>query len=438
MKNTNDGRQRRSRTTPALVAGAGIVLAGATAGPADLASAAQTDAAQPSPALIMSAAPLRVGSVTSRGLLAGDTTGTPTDTLVVSAQNRGALRSALGARFGGAWNLPLAGGHVAVVAVTNPTSADAVMAAQLLGQTNGAKVRVVNSARSLITLEAMADQVKALTISGSFGVGVNEPVGTLEIILGSTIAQQTPAVASALTALMADPSVMIRQNTPITAINSGYPDPNRGSVRMWTSPPNAANASNACTTGFGMRTYPPGQVLTYTLSAAHCTPWGPGSRIFSSGADNAGPIQPYSQVIGFNTSQDAIAFSSTNDGFLYRAPNSFYSVTGQAEPVWFEQSMCFRGASTTVERCGGVSRVNFTFTLDTPGIAVQNGFCIGAVAQGGDSGSAIYQLAGGNNVTAKGSVSGILPGEACGPTISNMLSGFGGQLITAAPGGSGK
>lgn len=172
--------------------------------------------------------------------------------------------------------------------------------------------------------------------------------------------------------------------------------------------------------------------------AAHCVA-GDGTQVLGAGGDsiNAATGAVAGSIVGFQAPGTArgdfaaFAFPSAV-GFVYGANRS---VKGAGDPVWFEQGVCFRGATSATEKCAGVSNVGYTITtLIADGRSWQfSAFCIdhgaGAAGLPGDSGAAMYRAQGTSEALARGIVSGTTGSKTCGTPIQTVLSTYQAQIV---------
>jgi hypothetical protein len=117
-------------------------------------------------------------------------------------------------------------------------------------------------------------------------------------------------------------------------------------------------------------------------------------------------------------------------------PNLARVIRGGEDPYLMESNICFRGASTAGERCGGVSKVNTTITAEGRTYPV---FCIYRVAGlAGDSGAPMYKKVGTSEARIRGITSVVWDtdgdGEVdttCGSPISRVLASMSSKLLVA-------
>lgn len=344
------------------------------------------------------------------------------------------LQGLFGGRFAGAWDVPIAPGRILpTVALVGANPDDAQRVSSLLGTTD---VQIVNAHRSLRELEDLRTRVLAeLDRAGirESMVGVNVPanVVTVEVDVGSSV----PAwLADWLVALSNFPGVSVR-TAQIGLVD--YPNPNVAGQRIWIS--NSGTTSTSCTSGFAMSN----AFGRFMTTAAHCAT-GNGQTVRGASSDNGPPQGSYGTTIGWQPrgtlAQPSIVpgdfvawYKSDASPFIY-GPTRV--VRSAAEPLWLEPDICFRGATSGGERCGGVSDVNVLLT-DEQGRRY-SAFCIG-MSQGtnarpGDSGAPIYRAIGSNQASARGVLTYTIVNSTsfrtCGTTIAAVTSTYNASVLT--------
>lgn len=338
------------------------------------------------------------------------------------------LRGRFGPRFGGAWDVPIGGtGVQPTLALTGVVSADdRASAASIVG---GA-VDVQAAANSLDELERMkASAIDRLADAGVTEslVGVNVPRNVLEVEVDP---ESVPlSAASVVTALAAEPRIVAQTSSMRV---TSYPNPEWSGQRVFLRL--SGGAIGGCTTGFAIRN----AVGVFQTLAAHCVA-GDGTQVLGAGGDSinsatgavAGSIVGYQAPGTARGDFAAFAFPSAV-GFVYGANRS---VKGAGDPVWLEQGVCFRGATSATEKCAGVSNVDYTVrTSGADGRIWQfPAFCIdhgaGATGLPGDSGAAMYRAQGSSEALARGILSGIVGTKTCGTPIQAVLSTYQAQIV---------
>jgi hypothetical protein len=115
----------------------------------------------------------------------------------------------------------------------------------------------------------------------------------------------------------------------------------------------------------------------------------------------------------------------------------YITVKGAEDVQWLEGGVCFRGASSVIEKCGGISSTNFTMAYydDFGHYWNYSAYCIGAgTSLKGDSGAAAYKYTSASEINAKGIITSKVAYDdgqidACGTTISTVLSSTGTTLV---------
>ena len=338
------------------------------------------------------------------------------------------LRERFGPRFAGAWDVPVGGTSVQpTVALTGTIrSSDRDAAAAIVGGV----VDVQPASTSLDELERMkASAIARLADAGVSAslVGVNIPRNVLEVDVDP--ASVPPSAESVITDLAAESRIVAR--TSAMRVTS-YPNPEWSGQRVFL--PLSGGRVGGCTTGFAVRN----AVGVFQTLAAHCVT-GDGQQVLAAGGDsiNSTVGGAVSSVVGYqapgNARGDFAAFAFPNAvGFVYGANRS---VKGAGDPVWLEQGVCFRGATSVAEKCAGVSNVDYTVTTTGPDGRTWQfaAFCIdhGAATPGlpGDSGAAMYRAQGSNEALARGIVSGTVGSKTCGTPIQSVLTTYQAQIV---------
>jgi hypothetical protein len=217
---------------------------------------------------------------------------------------------------------------------------------------------------------------------------------------------------------------------------TGYPGPNIGGVRYYLG---TSAQYYACTAGF-----PVANGFGYfTATAGHCGP-AVNTPIWSVDAEPwASQITPYDHtrfttwstptgpVIG-----DVSSFSIPSTLPVIRiSSNQVRYIRGGEDPTLLENDVCFRGATSTTERCGNVSRVNQAIVIEGRSFSA---FCIYKLAAlGGDSGSPLYKKVGTSDARIRGVLSFVWDTDGdgaydttCGTPVSAVLRATSSSLVT--------
>jgi hypothetical protein len=337
------------------------------------------------------------------------------------------LRNRFGARFAGAWDVPIGdAGSQPTLAITGVVTAqDRLVAAGLVG---GA-VDVQAAATSLDDLERLkVSAIDRLIAAGvtEWLVGVNVPRNVLEVEVDP---ESVPPSAEPVVRALAAESRIIAQTSAIQL--TSYPNPEWSGQRVFLEIGGGRNM--ACTTGFAIRN----AFGVFQTTAAHCAT-GDRQPVRAAAGDSGVPGGVVSTISGFQSPGggrgDFAAFSFPGAvGFVFGANRS---VKGAGDPVWFEQGVCFRGATSAAEKCAGVSNVNFSVPPAVDGFGRTwsfNVFCIdhgaGTPARGGDSGAAMYRAQGTNEALARGILSLTSDSKTCGTPIQTVLSTYNAQIV---------
>ncbi|MEZ5382411.1 MAG: hypothetical protein R2754_11545 [Microthrixaceae bacterium] len=206
---------------------------------------------------------------------------------------------------------------------------------------------------------------------------------------------------------------------------SAYPTPGQSGVREYHQ---VWGGWRGCTAGFaGVRSG--GAKVQFT--AAHCAD-SAGLAVHASTGDNTGVVDGhYGTGVLWAPTGNApdVMLHSSPDATPHVYVNSNYkrTVVGQANPMWLETDICYRGASSTTEKCGGVSY----FANFTVGGRTFDGFCLGgATPIPGDSGSGIYKKLSGDRASARGILWGYQGSNACGTSINDDSAYLGALVLT--------
>jgi hypothetical protein len=257
-----------------------------------------------------------------------------------------------------------------------------------------------------------AELAKQLAATGleEYAVGVNVPTNRAVVYLDSD-SRVNDDVAEELRAAAERDDVVV-QTVKIAATN--YPNGTWAGERIWTT-------GTGCTTGFAMSNAG-GRFMT---SAAHCFT-GNGQTVLGSHSDSGPAAGAIGTVVGFqgtgSVPGDFAAWYNGGADAVINGANRI--VKGAENPVWFEQGVCFRGASSGSERCAGVSDVNLL--ISSAGRTFR-AFCIdhgGPPAIAGDSGSAVYRASAANEARARGIVSGTTGTKTCSTPIGTVTSTY--------------
>lgn len=340
-----------------------------------------------------------------------------------------ALEAVLGERFGGTWvDQDTGRRQVAMVRAEGEQLEDV---SSLLGLSD---LDTVEVARSVQELEALKAEVQKLGdragINYMVGINVGDNVvdGVIEVESWSDdrIDELRDLIGRAEGALV----------MKLGKITSLYSDTNVGDVRMYLQ---FSGGDELCTTGFAIGNGF-GEFMT---SAGHCS-WGQtGISVYNSSGDGCCKSTLAGSVTLSHNSVDVLAFWRASDPKVWNG--SVYPWVRNGVNPQLGESVCYRGATSVVQQCGTVSRVNYSVSYqDFLGLGPRYNyaaFCVtGVVPQPGDSGSGIYRyrsetLDGVPTVDAKGllaiglDVVGGTPTHTCGPTIGQVLSATNSQLL---------
>ena len=342
----------------------------------------------------------------------------------VAAPRAAELERLFGDRYAGAWDVATAPGiGLATVAVVDPTPADAELAARLLDTD---EVQIVRATHSIQELEMKKRAVlEQLAVSGisEYMVGVNVPQNQLTVTVGGP--DEVPeAVAQWLVDLSNTDGVSVKREE---FRSTSYPNPNQAGQRI------VINLSWYCTSGFGMSN----AFGKFMTTAAHCATAN-GQAVSGATGDNGTPSGNYGSTTGWQPGGvvpgDFVAFYKSDATALTYGP--VRTVKSAADPTWLEQNVCFRGATTSGERCAGVSDVNMAVSVSGGGLTRQfSAFCVDFALAGGpplpgDSGSPMYLGIGADQAAARGVLSGVIGTKGCGTPITSITSTYNATVLT--------
>ncbi|MFZ1588939.1 MAG: hypothetical protein GX471_01440 [Candidatus Microthrix parvicella] len=327
------------------------------------------------------------------------------------------------ARFGGLW-LTAEGDETGVtVGIVGPTSRDREVLEALDLPVD---VSVVESTRSAASLREEAGSINERLLEAGIdasAVRYDFKTGLIYLSVGSNVNDED--LASVQDTWEADWVVYEgRQEIGMT-----YPDPSASGVREFheTSP----GYYGACTAGFSGAVNGGAKVQ---FTAAHCAT-GAGKAVNASHGDAnvSGNIASYygSGTVWSPTGAnqlDVMLHSSPNASpHVYINSNYKRTVVGQANPVWLETNICYRGATSASEKCGGVSY----FSNFNVGGRTFDGFCLGgAKPLGGDSGSGMYKKLSNDRASARGILWGYQGSNGCGTSINDDSAFMGALVLT--------
>lgn len=326
-------------------------------------------------------------------------------------------------RFGGLW-LTVEGDESGVtVGIVGPTSRDREVLAALDLPVD---VTVVESVRSAAALRDEASSINERLLAAgvdSSSIRYEFKTGLIYLTVGPEVPDDK---LSGVEDAWSSGWVVFagREDIGLT-----YQGPSASGVREFheTSP----GYYNGCTAGFS-GVIQGGTKVQFT--AAHCAT-GAGKAVYASKGDSS-HISNLDGYYGYGNSWNP---QGTNrlDVMLHTSPdasphvyiNSSYkrTVVGQANPVWLETDICYRGATSATEKCGGVSY----FSSFNVGGRIFDGFCLGgAQSLPGDSGSGIYKKLSNDRASARGILWGHQGVNACGTSINDDSALLGAFVMT--------